>query len=95
MSTCGSRRPLKGYVRDTRRRKMVLDVDLNDTPPGETRIQAEISAGLDHQEIGTSHRGRGVLPPATIDVEAIDDEVVISSPRSFAEVCCIHVFAKI
>ncbi|XP_010247060.1 PREDICTED: uncharacterized RING finger protein C548.05c-like isoform X2 [Nelumbo nucifera] len=85
MSTLGLKRPLKGYVRDARRRKMVLDVDLNDTPPGETRAQEDTSSGVGHQDVGTSQQGGGVLPPAPIDVEAIDDDVLISSPRSFAE----------
>ncbi|XP_043722127.1 E3 ubiquitin-protein ligase RNF4-like isoform X2 [Telopea speciosissima] len=85
MSTRGPRRPLKGYVRDSRRRKMVLDVDLNDTPPGEGRALEEIFTGIGSQGAQSSVQG-GTLPSAaTIDVEAIDDEVVISSPRSFAE----------
>ncbi|OVA03802.1 zinc finger protein [Macleaya cordata] len=83
MDTRGdSRRPLRGYVRDSRRRKVVLDLDLNDTPPGENR-----AAALDESN---QQGGGGTLPPpppppATIDLEATDDEVVISSPRSFAE----------
>ncbi|XP_042515163.1 RING finger protein 10-like [Macadamia integrifolia] len=86
MSTRGPRRPLKGYVRDSCRRRMVLDVDLNDTPPGEGRALEEIFTGSGSQQGGQSSLQGGALPPAaTIDVEAIDDEVVISSPRSFAE----------
>ncbi|KAJ4968162.1 hypothetical protein NE237_014863 [Protea cynaroides] len=85
MSTRGLKRPLKGYVRDSRRKKMVLDLDLNDTPPVEERVLEEIFTGIGSQGAQTSVQG-GSLPPAlTIDVEEIDDEVVISSPRSFAE----------
>ncbi|KAJ4955724.1 hypothetical protein NE237_012507 [Protea cynaroides] len=85
MSTRGLRRPLKGYVRDSRRRKMVLDVDLNDTPPGEGRAPEENFTGIGSQEAQSSAQGGALPPAAPIDVEAIDDEVVISSPRSFAE----------
>ncbi|XP_043703305.1 uncharacterized RING finger protein C548.05c-like [Telopea speciosissima] len=85
MSTRGLRRPLKGYVRDFRRRKMVLNVDLNDTPPAEGRDLEEISTGTGSQGGQTSVQGWALVPAATIDVDAIDDDVVISSPRSFAE----------
>ncbi|XP_077212246.1 uncharacterized protein LOC143847336 [Tasmannia lanceolata] len=130
MSTRGSKQPLKGYVRDHRRRKMVLDVDLNAAPPGDNRAQevATTSRGDNRaREVATTSRGdslieqvggRGGALPASgrgrattrrgdslvdqvsrrggpllagrirtvpIDVEAIDDEVVISSPRSFLE----------
>ncbi|XP_042486048.1 uncharacterized RING finger protein C548.05c-like [Macadamia integrifolia] len=82
MSTLGVRRPLRGYVRDCRRRKMVLDVDLNETPPAEVRALEEMFQGAQ-----TSVQGGPLLPAGTIDVDAIEeeDDVVISSPRSFAE----------
>lgn len=75
--------PLKGYVRETRRTKMVLDLDLN-TPPSESREQEGTSVHAGPQEVQTSLEV-GTLLPHPIDVEAIDDEVVISSPRSFAQ----------
>ncbi|KAF8391972.1 hypothetical protein HHK36_022312 [Tetracentron sinense] len=84
MSTRGLRRPIIGYVRESRRRKIVLDVDLNDTPLGENSALEGTSTHVGLQEVQAIQQG-GALPPATIDVEAIDDEVVISSPRSFAE----------
>lgn len=86
MSTRGSRGPpLQGYVRNGRKRKMVLDVDLN-VPPADNLVQegtSTHSATLDEQ----NGQQRGSVPPVPIDVEAFDDDVVISSPRAFAEVC--------
>ncbi|XP_077229148.1 uncharacterized protein LOC143862040 [Tasmannia lanceolata] len=93
MSTRGSKRPLKGYVRDHRRRKRVLDVDLNDTPLGENRAQ-EAATNPHGDSVVEQISGQGPSPPTLgggigtvpIDVEAIDDdEVVISSPRRFFE----------
>ncbi|CAI9297432.1 unnamed protein product [Lactuca saligna] len=55
------------YARGGRRRK-VLDVDLNDTPPNE-----------DHEQV------EGSSPPVPIDVEELDDDVIISSPRAFEQ----------
>lgn len=56
---------------------MVLEVDLN-VPPSENRIQE-----------GTSTHATFLVvePSAPIDVDAFDDDVVISSPRAFAQVC--------
>ncbi|XP_077250295.1 uncharacterized protein LOC143889819 [Tasmannia lanceolata] len=92
MSTRGSKRPLKAYVRDHRRRKMVLDLDLNDTPPGENRAEevATIFGGDSPVEQVSGLGGAlpvvdGRIPTVPIDVEAIDDEVVISSPTRFLE----------
>lgn len=70
---------------------MVLDVDLNDPPPVENvfLMSNPISAGtnwLQVPDLGLS------LAQATIDVEHADDEVVICSPRSFAEVCIVFIF---
>lgn len=90
MNSRGLRRLPKGYARDSRQRTMVLNQDLNDTPPGEGRTQEGTSAGVNSQEVRTSEQG-GALPTTTIDVEAIDDEVLISSPRRFAEVCYLQV----
>ncbi|XP_058093282.1 uncharacterized protein LOC131239541 [Magnolia sinica] len=92
MSTRASKRPLKGYVRDCRRRKMVLDVDLNVDPQGENRAPEGIAIshgylpdGQVSMQDGASTSTDGRLHTAPIDVEAIDDEVVISSPRRFTE----------
>lgn len=68
---------LRGY----RRRKAVLD--LNVPPiPSEIREQVGTSQHAGSEEV-TSHPA----PAATIDVEAIEDEVIESSARAFAEVC--------
>ncbi|KAF6166359.1 hypothetical protein GIB67_034910 [Kingdonia uniflora] len=76
-SSGGSGGTVIEYVREPRRRKRVLDVDLNVTPPdGDYRDVAGVVIGS--REGQTSGH-------ATIDLEEIDDEVVISSPRSFAE----------
>lgn len=64
-------------LRSLRRRKTGLDVDLNVVPPNESQIQVG----------GSAPRGVAEAPPAPIDLEAFDDDVIISSPRAFAEVC--------
>ncbi|CAL5388048.1 unnamed protein product [Camellia sinensis] len=84
MSTRGLRAPaLRGYVRNTRRRKMVLDVDLN-VPPIENRDQEGTSAHANSQDMEPGQQG-GPVPPAPIDVDDLDDDVVISTSRAFAE----------
>ncbi|XP_034705573.1 E3 ubiquitin-protein ligase RNF4 [Vitis riparia] len=72
MSASGVREVPLRYARSSRRRKTVLNLDLNDAPPTDTRDQE-----------GPSIRTMPV-PPAAIDVEAIDDEVVESSATAFA-----------
>ncbi|KAB2597242.1 E3 ubiquitin-protein ligase RNF4 [Pyrus ussuriensis x Pyrus communis] len=57
-----------------RQRKNELNLDLNSAPPGDSREQE-----------GTSTQSP--IPPNTIDVEAIDDDVIESSPTAFAEAC--------
>ncbi|XP_012490865.1 uncharacterized protein LOC105803305 isoform X6 [Gossypium raimondii] len=77
MSTLEIRGPsLRGY----RRRKAVLDLNV---PPSEIREQEGTSqqAGYEDQTNQSVQTG----PPATIDVEAIDDDVIESSARAFAE----------
>ncbi|GMI66370.1 SUMO-targeted ubiquitin E3 ligase 1 [Hibiscus trionum] len=77
MSTLEVRGPsLRGY----RRRKAVLDLNV---PPSEIRELEGTSqqAGYEEQTIQSVQLG----PPATIDVEAIDDDVIESSARAFAE----------
>ncbi|KAL6978808.1 hypothetical protein U1Q18_020476 [Sarracenia purpurea var. burkii] len=75
--------PIRGYVRNSRRRKMVLDVDLN-VPPSENQDQEGNSANANSQDVNPVQQG-GSVPPAPIDVEAFDDDVVISSASAFAE----------
>ncbi|XVF32160.1 hypothetical protein REPUB_Repub17cG0058100 [Reevesia pubescens] len=77
MSTLEVRGPsLRGY----RRRKAVLDLNV---PPCEIREQEGTSQQAGSEEVTT----QPVQPasPATIDVEAIDDDVIESSARAFAE----------
>lgn len=72
---------IRMYTRARSRRRM-LDVDLNAAPPCEN--QGAIPNNTRFQ--GRQDAGRnGTLPPP-IDVEAIDDDVIISSPTAFAEV---------
>lgn len=83
MSTRGVR---VAPVRGNRRRKAALDLDLNSTPPGDSRDQEGTSIQVGQQFVQGTEQGSSV-PPATIDIEAIDDDVIESSPRAFAEVC--------
>ncbi|KAL6967998.1 hypothetical protein U1Q18_033801 [Sarracenia purpurea var. burkii] len=82
MSSRGLRGPLRGYVRSTRR-KMVLEVEIN-VPSRENPAQEGSSSHSNSQCVQAGQQGEFVLP-APIDVEAFDDDIVISSPRSFAE----------
>ncbi|XWS31256.1 hypothetical protein CRYUN_Cryun23aG0061800 [Craigia yunnanensis] len=77
MSTLEVRGPsLRGY----RRRKAVLDLNV---PPSEIREHVGTSQQAGSEEV----TGQPVQPspPAAIDVEAIDDDVIESSARAFAE----------
>ncbi|XP_026400849.1 E3 ubiquitin-protein ligase COP1-like [Papaver somniferum] len=91
MDTRDPRRTLRGHAKEARRRKSVLQIDLNDTPPAEIRAAAALVECSQQGGGGGGGGGGGreriplQPPPLTIDLEAIDDEVVISSPRSFAE----------
>ncbi|XP_058730195.1 uncharacterized protein LOC131602187 [Vicia villosa] len=71
-------------VRSYRRRKAVLDLDLNRVPAGENREQEGPSTQLEPQVLETQANNQQQQPPL-IDVEAIDDDVIESSPRAFAE----------
>lgn len=62
----------------------MLDVDLNDVPPSESRDQDGTSNRTRSQDRQAA-QGDATLPPP-IDLEAFDDDVIISSPRAFAEV---------
>ncbi|MCI19469.1 E3 ubiquitin-protein ligase RNF4-like, partial [Trifolium medium] len=86
---------VRGY---SRRRKVGLDVDLNlpageipivENPAGENREQEgpSIQLGLQEVEVHANPQQPIVLVEAPmIDVEEIDDDVIESSPRAFAEV---------
>ncbi|KAI9084968.1 hypothetical protein K1719_032960 [Acacia pycnantha] len=67
-----------------RRRKTALDLDLNQAPPGESRELVGPSTQLEPQGVQAILQPQ-VRQPAMIDVEAIDDDVVESTPRAFAE----------
>ncbi|KAK2662763.1 hypothetical protein Ddye_001337 [Dipteronia dyeriana] len=78
MSTQTVRSPaLRGY----RRRKAVLDLNV---PPCESRDREGTSTEVRSQE-EASQQEQQSIPHAPIDVEAIDDDVIESSPRAFAE----------
>ncbi|CAI8616779.1 unnamed protein product [Vicia faba] len=78
-------------VRSYRRRKTVLDLDLNRVPAGENREQEGTSTQLEPQVVETQannqqqQQANNHQQPPLIDVEAIDDDVIESSPRAFAE----------
>ncbi|KAL3828916.1 hypothetical protein ACJIZ3_017718 [Penstemon smallii] len=66
-----------------RGRKPVLDVDLN-VPLFGSQDQEGISNCIYSQDRQAGQQGDASLP-TPIDVETLDDDVVISSPRAFAE----------
>ncbi|KAF8019120.1 hypothetical protein BT93_H3871 [Corymbia citriodora subsp. variegata] len=72
--------PLRGY-----RRRKALNLDLNNEPPVENRDQEGTSTQVVAQLVEDTHQGQQPLQHATIDVEAIDDDVAFCSPRAFAE----------
>ncbi|XP_022771495.1 E3 ubiquitin-protein ligase RNF4-like [Durio zibethinus] len=77
MSTLEVRGPsLRGY----RRRKAMLDLNV---PPSEIREQEGTSQHAGSEEV--TSQPIQFAPPAAIDVEAIDDDVIESSARAFAE----------
>ncbi|CAI9107405.1 OLC1v1006753C1 [Oldenlandia corymbosa var. corymbosa] len=68
----------------TRRRKAALNVDLNVPPPGDNREQVGPSSRSQGQDCETN-QGVAPMPTAPIDLEALDDDVIISTPSAFAE----------
>jgi hypothetical protein len=80
--------PLRGY----RRRKTVLDLNVppidgrDDEGTSTTRIEPPQGVQASHQRNGQGPS----LPPPTIDVDAIDDDVIESSPRAFAQVLSLQ-----
>jgi len=99
MSTRTSRVPVG--IRTNRRRKSAIDLDLNRVPAAEhstaqnpiaeNRVQERSLTQLGPQEVEVQANQLQLVArpePTLIDVEAIDDDdVVLSSPRAFAEVC--------
>jgi len=73
-------------TRSQSRRNTLLNVDLNAAPPTENRDQ---EGDPIHVVPGDTPQGlRGAsLTAGAIDVESLDDDVIISSPRAFAAVC--------
>lgn len=86
MSTREIRNPIT-YVRQSRRRK-IIEVDSNVPHSHASRVQGQRTEILTHtvSQIGTNVQQEGSMPQV-IDVEAYDDDVTLSSPREFAEVC--------
>ncbi|KAK6141841.1 hypothetical protein DH2020_024413 [Rehmannia glutinosa] len=74
---------VRRYTRSRSRRRM-LDVDLNAVPPCESRDPEGTSIRTRSQDRQAAQENATL--PSPIDVEAIDDDVIISSPRAFAEV---------
>ncbi|XP_027355052.1 E3 ubiquitin-protein ligase RNF4-like [Abrus precatorius] len=77
-------------VKSYRRKKTVLDIDLNlpgdpnRVLAGENRELEGPSTQLGPQEVQADQQPQ-ITQPAMIDVEAIDDDVVECTPRAFAE----------
>lgn len=78
-----SAQDIRMYTR-ARSRRRLLDVDLNAEPPCETHEQGVVPNNTRSQ--GRQDAGRNSTLPPPIDLEAIDDDVIISSPTAFAEV---------
>lgn len=70
-------------LRSYRRRKAVLDLDLNRDPPGENRELEDPSNPLEPRSVQAVQPPQVVQP---IDVEAIEDDVIESTASAFAEV---------
>ncbi|KAK1353054.1 E3 ubiquitin-protein ligase RNF4 [Heracleum sosnowskyi] len=85
MSARESKSPVTYARSSSRRRKRPLEVDLNVPPPTENREQGEIATDAAESHVGPSAQQRSSITPPPIDLEALDDDVIISSPRAFAE----------
>lgn len=75
------------------RRSTVVDGDLNVAPPSENRDQEGTSVPVVSGDATHGQRG-AFLTPAAIVIEALDDDVIISSPRAFAEVCTLPCYSN-
>ncbi|KAL2540764.1 RING/U-box superfamily protein [Abeliophyllum distichum] len=65
-------------------RKPRIDADLNVMPQCESQCQEGTSTHAGSQHADAGQQGSALLPEP-IDLEAFDDDVIISSPRTFAE----------
>lgn len=90
MSARESKSPVTYARSSSRRRKRPLEVDLNVPPPAENREQGGIATDAAESHIGPSVQQRSSITPPPIDLEALDDDVIISSPRAFAEVWFLY-----
>ncbi|XP_022967334.1 E3 ubiquitin-protein ligase RNF4-like [Cucurbita maxima] len=77
-----STRAMRGHTARGYHRRKSLDLDLNSMPPTENRDQGETSQfGFQEAQVNQQQS----VQPAMIDIEAIDDDVIESSARAFAE----------
>ncbi|KAG6571590.1 hypothetical protein SDJN03_28318, partial [Cucurbita argyrosperma subsp. sororia] len=73
---------MRGHTARGYHRRKSLDLDLNSMPPTENRDQGETSQfGFPEAQVNQQQS----VQPAMIDIEAIDDDVIESSARAFAE----------
>jgi hypothetical protein len=82
MGLNGSSECSEGNARDFKRRRVVLDLDLNYPPPEENTALTD-PRHAQPRENGHSQR------ETLVNAEFIDEEIVVISPRKFAEVCII------
>lgn len=78
--------PLRKYQR---RKVTLVNLDLSLGLPGQTSTQVGSSSVVDAEVV---HPFQQQSAPTPIDVEAFDDEVLISSARAFAEVVSCAMF---
>ena len=77
---------LEGDIPNSQKGKdLMMDLDLN-YPPVLSLSLAVTPSCIDHQNAQAEVR-RQIEPQTSKDFDVIDDEVVIISPRRFAEVC--------
>lgn len=76
-------------VRGSRKRKMDFELDLNRDPPLVREEEEEEEEGGPSRHQQHHHHQQEPQTPI-VDVDAIDDDVVESSPRSFAQVIQFH-----
>jgi len=69
----------------SQRSKVVLDIDINTLPCENLDEVGTSSRGLVHPETELAQQG-APSQPITIDVDSLDDDVILCSPRAFAEV---------
>ncbi|CAK9140930.1 unnamed protein product [Ilex paraguariensis] len=84
MSTRDVRATPRRHTRNPRHSKSALDVDLNAVPVSENADQEGTSAHGGSQNVQAGLQ-RSSVPSVAIDLEAFDDDVIISSSSAFAE----------